>query len=171
MNQTLENTLENATPLHYGLSAVNGRAYRVDTGVNGSERSTFLPVLTPDKTLAHLDLNPDAWMAFLQGCSFWWSAGRRAGLLERNLTMFFLDHFGIRREELADAAGVGGNHIKKILRDLRRQKQVEIAARFEKLSRLRKKGVSVKLPCKLSPEHDDIRPKRVLKSRPLRYSW
>ena len=34
-------------------------------------------------------------------------------------------------------------------------------------SRLRKKGVSVKLPCKLSPEHDDIRPKRVLKSRPL----
>ena len=89
MNQTLENTLENATPLRYGLSAVNGRAYRVDTGVNGSERSTFLPVLTPDKTLAHLDLNPDAWMAFLQGCSFWWSAGRRAGLLERNLTMFF----------------------------------------------------------------------------------
>ncbi len=95
MNQTLENTLENAIPLRYGLSAVNGRAYRVDTGVNGSERSTFLPVLTPDKTLAHLDLNPDAWMAFLQGCSFWWSAGRRAGLLERNLTMFFLDHFGI----------------------------------------------------------------------------
>ena len=37
-------------------------------------------------------------------------------------------------------------------------------------SRLRKKGVSVKLPCKLSPEHDDIRPKRVLKSRPLPFS-
>ena len=144
MNQTLENTLENAIPLRYGLSAVNGRAYRVDTGVNGSERSTFLPVLTPDKTLAHLDLNPDAWMAFLQGCSFWWSAGRRAGLLERNLTMFFLDHFGIRREELADAAGVGANHIKKILRDLRRQNQVEIAARFEKLraSDAKRRGIT-----------------------------
>ena len=38
-------------------------------------------------------------------------------------------------------------------------------------SRLRKKGVSVKLPCKLSPELDDIRPKRVLKSRPLPFSW
>ena len=30
------------------------------------------------------------------------------------------------------------------------------------ISRLRKKGVSVKLPCKLSPELDEIRPKRVL---------
>ena len=38
-------------------------------------------------------------------------------------------------------------------------------------SRLRKKGVSVKLPCKLSPELDDIRPKRVLKSRTLLFSW
>ena len=38
-------------------------------------------------------------------------------------------------------------------------------------NRLRKKGVSVKLPCKLSPELDDIRPKRVLKSRTLLFSW
>ena len=64
--------------------------------------------------------------------------------MERNLTMFFLDHFGIRREELADAAGVGANHIKKILRDLRRQNQVEIAARFEKLraSDAKRRGIT-----------------------------
>ncbi len=37
--------------------------------------------------------------------------------------------------------------------------------------RLRKKGVSVKLPCKLSPELDDIRPKCVLRSRKLLFSW
>ena len=38
-------------------------------------------------------------------------------------------------------------------------------------SRLRKKRVSVKLPCKLSPELDEIRPKRVFKSRTLPFSW
>ena len=42
---------------------------------------------------------------------------------------------------------------------------------IQRISRLRKKGVSVKLPCKLSQEHDDVRPKRVNKSRPHPYSW
>ena len=52
MNEALEAGSEPSTPLSYGLSSVNGRAYRVDAQPNGSERSTFLPVLRPAEALS-----------------------------------------------------------------------------------------------------------------------
>ena len=48
---------------------------------------------------------------------------------------------------------------------------IEFPFEGETPNRLRKKGVSVKLPCTLSPELDEIRLKRVFKSRTLPFSW
>ena len=50
-NNTLEAGSEPSEPLRYGLSSVNGRAFRVDAQPNGSQLATFLPVLRPAATL------------------------------------------------------------------------------------------------------------------------
>ena len=115
MNEALEAGSEPSTPLRYELSSVNGRAYRVDAQPNGSERSTFLPVLRPAEVLSRLEMDPEAWMTFLQGCSFWWSAGKHDGLFQRDLLIWALDRWWLSRGELQELTGLSRQHIGRII--------------------------------------------------------
>ena len=115
MNEALEAGSEPSTLLSYGLSSVNGRAYRVDAQPNGSERSTFLPVLRPAEALSRLEMGPEACLTFLQGCSFWWSAGKHDGLFQRDLLIWALDRRWLSRQELEQLTGLSRQHIGRII--------------------------------------------------------
>ena len=118
MNEALEAGSEPSTLLSYGLSSVNGRAYRVDAQPNGSQRSTFLPVLTPFEALSRLEMDPEASLTFLQGCSFWWSAGKHDGLFQRDLLIWALDRAWLSRRQLEELTGLTRQHIGRIINDV-----------------------------------------------------
>ena len=115
MDEALEAGSEPSTLLSYGLSSVNGRAYRVDAQPNGSQRSTFLPVLRPAEALSRLEMDPEASLTFLQGCSFWFSAGKRVGLFERDLLIWALDRRWLSRQELEQLTGLTRQHIGRVI--------------------------------------------------------
>ena len=133
MDEALEVGSEPSTPLRYGLSEVNGRAYRVDAQPNGSERSTFLPVLSPEEALSRLELDPEACMTFLQGCSFWWSTAKHEGFFERNFLIWSLGHGWLSRGELEELTGLTRQHIGRIINGVERDHPGKIDKYFERL--------------------------------------
>ena len=118
MDEALEAGSEPSTLVSYGVSEVNGRAYRVDAQPNGSERSTFLPVLALSEVHDRIEMSHEAWLILLQGYSFWWAAGRRAGLFERDLLIWALDRGWLSRRQLEQLTGFSRQHIGRIINDV-----------------------------------------------------